>query len=82
MQMKRSTNRFLLAGLSLVFLAGCAITVPADPEGTLETVRDGTLRVGVSPNPPWTELHEGDDPSGVEPELARQFAATLDAEIE
>jgi polar amino acid transport system substrate-binding protein len=61
-------------------LGGCDF--PADPEDTLEDVRGGTLRVGVIENDPWVVLEPGEEPSGVEPELVRQFAESLDAEIE
>ncbi|MDQ2676250.1 MAG: transporter substrate-binding domain-containing protein [Actinomycetota bacterium] len=61
-------------------LASCDF--PADPEDTLADVRDGTLRVGVIENDPWVVLEPGKAPAGVEPELMREFAETLDAEIE
>lgn len=77
-------RRALRPALALVALgaalAGCQF--PADPEGTLDRVSGGTLRVGVIENPPWVELHPGREPSGVEPELVRRFAETIDAEIE
>jgi polar amino acid transport system substrate-binding protein len=60
--------------------AGCQF--PADPEGTLDRVEGGTMRVGVIHEPPWVILEEGRDPAGVEPELVRRFAETIDAEIE
>lgn len=69
----------LVAALVLV-LTGCGISIPADPDGTLDRVRDGVLRVGVSPHPPWTVT--GLEPSGSEVELVRKFADRLDAEIE
>lgn len=68
-----------------LLLAGCGATVPTDPEGTLDDVRGGVLRVGVSANPPWTEAEPDDDapgPGGIEPDLVREFARTLDAEVE
>ena len=40
------------------------------------------MRVGVIHEPPWVILEEGRDPAGVEPELVRRFAETIDAEIE
>jgi polar amino acid transport system substrate-binding protein len=61
-------------------MAGCQF--PADPEGTLDRVDGGTLRVGVIHDPPWVELQPGREPAGVEPELVRRFAETIDAEIE
>ncbi|GER23084.1 ABC transporter substrate-binding protein [Zafaria cholistanensis] len=68
----------LAAGL----LTGCGISIPADPEGTLERVRDGHLRVGVSTNAPWAETRDGAEPAGIEPDLVRKFAATLPARIQ
>ena len=59
---------------------GCGL--PWDPEATLENVRGQTLRVGVSHNPPWTDLLSGEEPSGVEADMVRQIAQTLDAKIE
>lgn len=59
------------------------MTIPTDPDGTLDAVSDGILRVGVSPNPPWTDLPEGleGQPTGSEVELVTEFARTIDAEI-
>ena len=77
--------RTLVASLlTVALLGGCSATIPADPEGTLERVTGGTLRVGVSPNPPWTDLPSGTDaePEGIEPDLVRDFAETIDADIE
>lgn len=75
--------RFRLAAALAVI--GCAIAAgcqfPRDPEGTLDRVTDGTMRVGVIDNPPSVRLADG-EPSGVEPELVRRFAASLGAEIE
>lgn len=69
-----------LAALALTALNGCKI--PQDPEGTLEGVRDGTLRVGVTEHEPWVVLAGPGEPRGVEPELVRRFAETLNAEID
>lgn len=74
-----------LVALTLVVtfaLTGCATSYPADPDGTLDRVTGGTLRVGVSPNGDWTVTGDGDDPSGIEVTLIEQFADTLDAEID
>ena len=62
-------------------LTGCS-SFPADPNGTLDRVRGGVLRVGVSHNEPWVQVVEETDPSGIEPELVQRFAATLQATIE
>jgi ABC-type amino acid transport substrate-binding protein len=74
----------LLAGVMLV--AGCG-TYPADPQGTLEKVRGGTLRVGASPNAEWVRISgqgtpRADAVQGSEAELVRRFAQTLGADVE
>ena len=63
----------------VVVLAACDI--PRDPESTLDRVTEGTLRVGVSASDPWVVLGEG-EPTGVEVEIVKRFAADLGAEIE
>ncbi|MFB8387273.1 transporter substrate-binding domain-containing protein [Microbacterium sp. NPDC055910] len=68
--------------VAIASLTGCSGGIPADPEGTLERVTGGTLRVGVSHNPPWTQLSQTSDPSGSEVELVRQYAEQLGAETE
>jgi polar amino acid transport system substrate-binding protein len=65
--------------LVAVLLAGCQY--PRDPEGTLDRVRGGVMRVGVTHVDPWVKL-DGGAPGGVEVELLQRFAQTLDAEIE
>lgn len=76
-------RRIAVAAMLLILALGACSVVPADPDGTLERVTGGTLLVGVSPNPPWTDLPEGTDgdPAGTEVELVTAFAATLDAEV-
>jgi hypothetical protein len=66
--------------LSCAALVGCQY--PRDPEGTLDRVRGGTLRVGISPSEPWVTLAENQPPAGVEVELVKEFARTLDADVE
>jgi polar amino acid transport system substrate-binding protein len=67
-----------LAVVVAVLLAGCGI--PRDPEGTLDHVRGGTLRVGISQREPWTRLEAG-RPSGVEVRLVERFATQLGATV-
>lgn len=62
-------------------LGGCGVTVPTDPDGTIERVRGGELRVGVSPHEPWTQVGAGGTPTGLEPELVEGFARSLDADV-
>ena len=79
-----SRVRGLLAALLLAGLAaGCSATIPTDPDGTLERVRGGVLRVGVSPNPPWTIVtSEEAPPEGTEAVLVQEFADSLGADVE
>lgn len=69
------------AAACVVALAGCALSIPTDPNGTLDEVTGGTLRAGVSPNPPWTSVEAG-VPDGVDVELVVQFAEEIDAVVE
>nr|WP_091227299.1 hypothetical protein [Microbacterium sp. 3J1] len=61
-------------------LAGCGLSVPADPEGTLQSVTGGELRVGVSPDPGL--VSRDDPPTGSIPDLVTGFADSLDAEVD
>ena len=79
---------------ALLMLTGCGSTFPADPQGTLDRAKGGTLRVGASINGDWVriagpasgEVRSGDVPvsdvQGKEAELVRDFAAQLGAEVE
>lgn len=75
-----------LAGLtaSLLLVTGTAgCQWPRDPGGTLNHVRNGVLRVGVTENPPWTVIPDSDgEPAGAEVELVRRLAQQLGARVE
>jgi polar amino acid transport system substrate-binding protein len=79
-------SRLILALLSSTFVcllaAGCGLMIPADPEKTLDRVTGSTMRVGVSPNPPWTDISGAGEPSGTEVGLVREFAESLQAQVE
>ena len=94
-------GRDLRAGLALVSvlsLCGCGLTIPSDPSGTLDAVRGGVLRAGVSPNAPFVDVTgvdaeptgtepTGTEPTGIEPtgtevEAIEAFADHLDADVE
>jgi polar amino acid transport system substrate-binding protein len=68
-----------VAAVALV-LGGCEF--PADVDGTLDRVRGGTLRVGVTPADPFVILSDGEEPQGVEPELVRRFARRIGATVD
>lgn len=65
---------------SAVLLTGCGISIPADPDGTLDRVTGSTLRVGVSPNDGFTVVDDG-QVTGTDAELVEGFAATIDAQV-
>jgi polar amino acid transport system substrate-binding protein len=70
----------VLALAIFLLCVGCA-SPPIDPEATLERVRGGTIRAGITHNPPWTIV--GDQRmSGVEVDLLEDLAKEIDAEIE
>lgn len=77
---RRAIAAALLVGLTLV-LAGCGIQIPSDPNGTLDHVTNGVLRVGVSES---GELAREVDGSfrGSEVELIEGFADEQNARIE
>lgn len=60
--------------------AGCGVTVPTDPEGTLDHVRGGELRAGASPSGELVVV-EGDEVGGSLAELVEGLADTLDADV-
>lgn len=78
---RRRRTRASVAALALTAVTACGVTVPTDPDGTLDTVRGGELRVGVSPHEPWTAVAPDGTPTGLEVELVEGFAGTLDADV-
>jgi polar amino acid transport system substrate-binding protein len=75
-----TVRRALLLVLVATWVGGCDF--PADPEGTLDRVRGGVMRVGVTPAEPWVKLPAGGPPAGVEVELVEAFAEDLGATVE
>jgi polar amino acid transport system substrate-binding protein len=78
----------VMAALALgLAFAGCD-EYPKDARGTMERVRAGErpLRVGWSPAAPWVRGEaagrDGDGPAGIEPDLVRDWAASVGARIE
>lgn len=64
-----------------VSLVGCGMTVPTDPDGTLQQVSGGDLRVGVSPAEGLADVST-DAPTGPLVDLVDAFAESLDSEVE
>ena len=78
------TARWRGALVPLVMIAsltGCGITLPVDPDGTLQSVTGGELRVGVSADEGLVDA-SGATPSGPLTDLVDGFAASLDAEVD
>jgi len=70
---------------SAAILAFSLLTVacglPRDPEKTSERIASThELRVGVTDNPPWVDATHA-EPSGVEPNLVRRYAASTGARV-
>ena len=80
--MPAAGSRLALFGLCLTVLLGCGLSIPSDPDHTLQRVRGGVLRVGASPSEPWIVWGDEPEPSGTEADLVRRFAQTLDATVE
>jgi polar amino acid transport system substrate-binding protein len=71
-----------LAAVAAASLGLGACQFPADTHGTLDRVRDGRLRVGVTPADPFVVLADGKEPQGVEVELVKRFARRLGARVD
>jgi ABC-type amino acid transport substrate-binding protein len=74
-------RRIWALAASVLLLTGCTVSIPSDPNGTLDQVSGGTLNVGVAPNGDFTIVTRG-DVSGSEAVLVEAFAETIDADIE
>lgn len=77
----RTLSRLVTAAALTAVLAlttGCGLTVPTDPQGTLDRVTGGELRVGVSAEPGLADA-ASDPPRGALPDLVTRFADALDA---
>lgn len=61
----------------LVALTGCGITIPADPDDTLDHASGAELRIGIAVEPGLSE--DGNPPRGPIPDLAIEYAETIDA---
>lgn len=62
-------------------LTGCGAQIPTDPNGTLDRVTGGELRVGAVVEPGLVEVIDG-EPAGPLVDLVEDFADRLEAEPE
>ena len=70
-----------LVRMGALLLSSCGLSIPTDPDGTLDRVQSThVLRVGASPRPGWVEVTEG-DPAGREPAIVERFADHLGVEV-
>lgn len=79
--MRKRLQGVVLASIMTAALAGCGISVPTDPDGTLQSVSGGDLRVGISADQGLADV-SGDAPTGPLVELVEDFGESLDAEVE
>lgn len=63
-------------------LTACSGPFPKDTDGSLDRITGGALRVGVSENPPWTEVADDGGVTGREVDLVAGFAQQHDATVE
>lgn len=75
---RRWTVTVAAAAMLAASLTGCGITVPKDPDGTLDTATHGELRVGVSSDPGLVNTDRA-TPAGSAIDLVNEFAERLDA---
>ncbi len=71
-----------LVALVAVLVAGCGGPFPKDTDGSLDRITGGVVRVGVSENPPWTEVGDDDGVTGREVDLVAGFARDRSATVE
>ncbi|QHT66738.1 transporter substrate-binding domain-containing protein [Rhodocytophaga rosea] len=74
------TRQFIFCSTILLLLSSCK-NFPKDPSHTLEKVKNGTLLVGYSENPPFV-IKTSHEPTGLEADLVKAFANTLNARLE
>lgn len=77
---ERSILGFVTASALVWSLAGCGVSIPTDPDATLNRIENGELRVGVAEEPDLAVV-EGDRASGALVELLEGFATRNDAAI-
>jgi polar amino acid transport system substrate-binding protein len=78
--MRTPLGHVALAAAVLAIPLVLACGLPRDSAGTLERVRHGTMRVGVTTDTPWVTDSAG-VLDGVEPALVRTIAASVGARV-
>lgn len=63
--------------LLLVSLTGCGLNIPSDPNRSLSDAAGSEIRIGITVEPGLAE--PGTPPSGPLPDLARAYAASINA---
>ena len=81
MAQARRASRVAVIGALVALVASACGDLPRDPEGTLDRVSGGTMRVGITDSDPWAIYDEG-EPTGTEVRILEAFAEEIDAEIE
>jgi polar amino acid transport system substrate-binding protein len=74
--------RRVVAVLTAVVMLFAACGWPRDAGTTLDDVRGGVVRVGVTENPPWTQISDDGTVAGAEAWLVERLAARLGARVE
>ena len=70
------------AAILMLSVLTVACDLPRDPEKTSERIASThQLRVGVTDNPPWTDVSQA-EPTGTEPDLVRRYAASAGARVQ
>ncbi|PSR56758.1 ABC transporter substrate-binding protein [Adhaeribacter arboris] len=72
--------RLLFLLLLMVLLTSACDNFPRDPDETLTKIKNNTLLVGYTENPPWVVKTKA-EPTGLEVELIKNFAKTQGAKI-
>lgn len=71
----------LLLAVVVSATAGCGLQVPTDPDGTLDRVTGGELRVGASPHGGLVQV-SGASVSGTEADLVQDYAASIGSAVQ
>jgi len=81
--MRRLLATLMLMLMGVGALSACSLSIPADPDGTLERVSGGVLRAGASPSDGLIDIDERTDAvSGPLADLVEGFALSRGARVE